>query len=248
MAEAIEALFSAADLEREKLAALKQFAYGLSHEINNPLTNIATRAQMLLAGESDPARRKALETINSQAFRAFEMLADLMLFAHPPALAMSRFDLGEMLREVVQQFAPAARDQRTELILMPGLTCPTEIQADRAQMAAAVGALIRNGLEALRTGGAVEVLAAEYDSEDGHSGWDVSVRDNGPGITPEIRRHLFDPFFSGREAGRGLGLGLCKVWRVAEMHRGEVIVSSELGRGSDLTLRIPQPENPRRAD
>src|SRR6266576_2527019 len=73
-------------VEAAKLQALYNFAYGLSHEINNPLANIATRAQTLLADEKDPDRRRKLATIVQQAFRAHEMIADLMLFARPPAL------------------------------------------------------------------------------------------------------------------------------------------------------------------
>jgi len=227
-------------LEREKLAALKQFAYGLSHEINNPLTNIATRAQMLLAGETDPARRKSLETINAQAFRAFEMIADLMLFAHPPALVLAPFDLPELLSEVILQFRPSSKEQRTELSVSIASEFPATVTADRAQIASAVGALVKNALEALRTGGQVSVTVSGD-----KAGFALTVGDNGPGITPEVRRHLFDPFFSGREAGRGLGLGLCKAWRVAELHGGEIVVESEPGQGSRFTLRIPHNrENP----
>jgi signal transduction histidine kinase len=234
-------LFTAADLEREKLAALKQFAYGLSHEINNPLTNIAAQAQMLLAGETDPARRKSLETINAQAFRAFEMIADLMLFAHPPAPSLSTFPVSELLQEVVQQFLPMANEQRTKLLLKALEQRMLQITADRAQLAAALGALTKNALEAVRTSGEVSVSATM-----GINGGTIAfeVRDNGPGITPEVRRHLFDPFYSGREAGRGLGLGLCKVWRIAELHGGEIVVESQPGQGARFELRIPhQPEH-----
>jgi signal transduction histidine kinase len=226
--------FTAADLEREKLASLRQFAYGLSHEINNPLTNIATRAQMLLAGEQDPERRKALETINAQAFRAFEMIADLMLFAHPPALQRSKFDIRELLHELIEQHRPAAQAQLTELVLAEVPDRLPLLDADRTQLAAALSAILKNALEALRTGGAVELAAAACPT-----GVEFRVTDNGPGITPEIRRHLFDPFFSGREAGRGLGLGLSKAWRIAELHGGEIVVESEPGRGATFLLCIP---------
>jgi signal transduction histidine kinase len=236
-------------LEREKLAALKQFAYGLSHEINNPLTNIATRAQMLLAGETDPTRRKSLETINAQAFRAFEMIADLMLFAHPPALSLTQFNLRELLEDLIRQYLPSAREQQTELSLVPSVDRSIDVTADRAQIAAAIGALVKNSLEALRTGGEVSLSVSGSERNDGGTGFGVTVCDNGPGISPEIRRHLFDPFFSGREAGRGLGLGLSKAWRIAELHGGEIIVDSEPGQGSRFTVRIPHnPENPPVAD
>lgn len=229
--------YSAADLEREKLASLRQFAYGLSHEINNPLTNIATRAQMLLAGEQDPDRRKALETINAQAFRAFEMLADLMLFAHPPAPQRTKFDVAELLRELVQQHQPAARAQQTNLTLAELPAELPALSADRTQLASALAAILKNALEAVRTGGVIS-LAVEVNS----AALEFCVTDNGPGITPEVRRHLFDPFFSGREAGRGLGLGLCKAWRIAELHGGEIHVVSEPGQGATFRLRVPTGE------
>ncbi|QDU31747.1 Sporulation kinase A [Anatilimnocola aggregata] len=234
-----ELLYTPQDLEREKLAALKQFAYGLSHEINNPLTNIATRAQMLLVDEHDPARRKALATINAQAFRAFEMLADLMLFAHPPALVPTTFSLCELLSQLNDEQAAIAEAQRTDLQFAELPSDVDSITADRTQLAAALSALIKNALEALKTGGEILVTAASYQTTD-QQGIELVVADNGPGITPEVRRHLFDPFFSGREAGRGLGLGLSKAYRIAEMHGGQLTVDSQPSHGARFALRLPQ--------
>lgn len=232
-----EPIFTGADLEREKLASLKQFAYGLSHEINNPLTNISMRAQSLLAGEKDPDRRRALETINAQAFRAFEMLADLMLFAHPPAPSKTTFAIDELLNELLQQFTPAAEQQHTTLVLAALPADLPQLSADRTQIAAALAALLKNALEALRTSGEIRLNVRVDNGPPAMIVFEVA--DNGPGITAEIRRHLFDPFFSGREAGRGLGLGLCKVWRIAELHGGTIEVESEPGRGAKFTLRLP---------
>src|SRR5262249_22815337 len=83
-------------LQTEELESLKELAYGAGHEINNPLANISARAQTLLAGESDPQRRRMLAAINSQAFRAHEMIADMMLFARPPRPKRERFDMAEL--------------------------------------------------------------------------------------------------------------------------------------------------------
>ena len=88
---------------KRKLLAMKELAYGASHEINNPLANISSRAQLLLRDEVDPERRRSLATINSQAFRAHEMIADMMLFAKPPALQMATINFAEYLRELVEQ-------------------------------------------------------------------------------------------------------------------------------------------------
>jgi len=232
--------FSAKDLEREKLAALKQFAYGLSHEINNPLTNIATRAQMLLVDEKDPDRRKALTTINAQAFRAFEMLADLMLFAHPPAPVISTFDLRELLQRLLAEHSAAAEQQKTSLQLASIPAEITTITGDRTQLAVAIAAMLKNALEAVKTSGEIRLSVLKTQLTGDRAATEFSVADNGPGITPEVRRHLFDPFFSGREAGRGLGLGLSKAYRIAEMHGGELRVQSQLGQGATFSLLIPQ--------
>src|SRR6476620_3118811 len=102
----------AAAVECAKLQALYHFAYGLSHEINNPLANIATRAQTLLVDEQDADRRRKLATIVQQAFRAHEMIADLMLFARPPALRPEAVDLAKLADTVVAEMQEQAREQQ----------------------------------------------------------------------------------------------------------------------------------------
>src|SRR5918994_140021 len=92
-----------AAVEAAKLQALYNFSYGLSHEINNPLANITTRAQTLLVDEKNPERRRKLATIVQQAFRAHEMIADLMLFARPPAIRPESVDLASLADTVVAE-------------------------------------------------------------------------------------------------------------------------------------------------
>ena len=96
-------------LEHAKLQSLGELAYGASHEINNPLANISTRAQAMLAQEADPEKRRMLAIINSQAFRANEMIADMMLFARPPALVRQRVDLVALVDTVIAELQDDAR-------------------------------------------------------------------------------------------------------------------------------------------
>jgi len=220
-------------LLRQKLAALRELAYGLSHEINNPLANIAARAQTLLKDESDPARRKMLATINTQAFRAFEMIADLMLFAKPPALSLKRVDAFDLAAAVACELFAEAKEQGTALFCR-GLLQPLEFEVDLVQLSVALRAVVRNSLEALRSGGRVDLSVGATEGS-----IFFRVTDNGPGLTDQARRHMFDPFYSGREAGRGLGLGLSKCWRVVELHGGRMEVASELGKGASVSLHIP---------
>jgi signal transduction histidine kinase len=224
-------------LEHEKLEALKELAYGASHEINNPLANIAARAQTLLEEESDPERRRKLTAIHRQAMRAHEMISDLMLFARPPKLKPIPCELQPLVRGVVDRLGKLAKETETELVFESAGES-IELLADETQLAVAIHALIVNSLEAVGSGGHVSVAAGIVKLAE--RAWaEVVVRDDGPGIPPEIRQHLFDPFFSGREAGRGLGFGLSKCWRVVTDHGGEVLVRQSTGGGAEISLRLP---------
>ena len=224
-------------LEAAKLAALKELAYGAGHEINNPLANIAARAQTLMRDEADPERRRKLAAIHRQAMRAHEMIADLMLFARPPQLHPEPCELGELAGQVVDEFAELAAERQIRLELgddgRPVVAC-----ADRTQLGAALAAVVENALEAVAIGGHVEVVAQQASADDVH--WaQLVVRDDGPGVSDDVRAHIFDPFFSGREAGRGLGFGLSKCWRIVTDHGGQVAFSSAAGGGCEVTIMLP---------
>ena len=97
-------------------------------------------------------------------------------------------------------------------------------------------------MEALVTGGRVVISTVESSPLDDTV--QIAVSDHGPGISAETRRHLFDPFFSGREAGRGLGFGLSKCWRIVTLHGGRIDVESEPGCGARFTISIPKRQLP----
>lgn len=224
----------AAAVEAAKREALYQFAYGLSHEINNPLANIASRAQTLLIDERDPERRRKLATINQQAFRAHEMIADLMLYARPPEPTLAAVDLAQIAGQIAAEMQPLAVEQGTTLVREAG-EGSLAVEADATQLGVALRALVQNALEALRVGGRVQIgVRAEPTFAV------LSVADSGPGIPAEHLPHLFDPFFSGREAGRGLGLGLCKAWRIVELHGGSIDVERPPAGGAIFSIRLPR--------
>jgi signal transduction histidine kinase len=222
------------ELRRAKLDAMKELAYGASHEINNPLANIALRAQTMLKREDDADKRKALEAMHRAAMRAHEMISDLMLFARPPQLMKAPVDLGAVAKEVVAELAPRAESTET-LLLVATASSPIIANADATQMAVAFRAVIDNSLDALGQGGEVRV-AVDVKGSDAV----IRIIDNGPGVPAEIQPHAFDPFFSGREAGRGLGFGLSKCWRIVTDHGGAVRLDSEPGQGVTVTITLPK--------
>lgn len=225
--------FNAA-VERTKLRALYEFAYGAGHEINNPLANISARAQALLRDEKLDDRRQKLAAIVTQAQRAHEMIADLMLFAKPPKLQPSEIELVAWLRKITaDQQAAALTAGIAWQMKLPERVCP--LMADPTALANAIRAVITNAIEAQGQGGAITVTLHNSDP----AKYQLSIRDLGPGMDDATRERIFDPFYSGREAGRGLGFGLCKAWRIMDLHRGRIEVASTPGQGSTFTLHLP---------
>jgi signal transduction histidine kinase len=220
-------------LEKEKLAAMAEFAAGAGHEINNPLAIIAGRAQLSLREETDPERRRELALINAQVKRAYEMIADMRLFARPPRPELKAVELASLLDSLVAEWAAAAAEQQISLT-RSGEKGPLEIEADPVQLQVAVGALVKNAFEAITGGGNVGICLCRLDDSA-----EIVVSDNGPGILPEHRPHIFDPFYSSRQAGRGLGLGLSKCWRIVGLHHGRLEVHSEPGHGARFTIALP---------
>lgn len=226
-------------VDAAKLAALKELAYGASHEINNPLANIAARAQTLLRDEADPERRRALEAIHQQALRAHEMIADLMLFARPPEPQKAPVDLAAAVRQFMQHYRREFHGRR----IVFGLDAPAEpilVEADAAQLDEAVHALLRNAVEAVGVDGRVSVtVTTRRNPRTGDSCATLEIADDGPGLDERTAAHAFDPFFSGREAGRGLGFGLSKCWRIVTAHGGDVRLTSGAAGGATATLELP---------
>lgn len=224
-------------LHHEKLASLKEFSYGASHELNNPLFNISSRAQLLLKDEPHPERQQKLATIVSHALRASEMIKQVALFAHPPRPELSTTDVARVVQEVVKELQPFADERRSKLLVNAAQGSVT-ITADPNQLAVALRAICQNALiafERAATAGTVTVTVAEAGD-----GVQIAVADDGPGLDERSRRHLFDPFFSGYESGRGLGFGLSKCWQIVQAHHGAIDVNSEPGSGTTFTICLPR--------
>lgn len=228
-------------LEEEKLASLKQLAYGASHEVNNPLANISTRAQTLLQDETHPERRQKLAAIVAQAFRAHDMISNMMLFAHPPEIEMCRFELREWLSEQLPslQAIGAAQGTRIEEEVAENEPSDLFVDGDPHQLGILLQSLVRNACEALGTGGTVSLTASADHSNSAMSSWTIKVADDGPGMSEENRRHCFDPFYSGREAGRGLGFGLSKAWTITKLHQGSIEVYPNEPQGMVFHVTLP---------
>ena len=223
-------------LQQAKLAALAEFAAGAGHEINNPLGSILIASERLLRDETDPERRRLLATIGGQALRIRDMIGDLMLFANPPAPEPADLDLAEQLRSVAARFEETYRARGIQLRLTATSAVP--ICADHVQLAVVISELLRNAVDAVQDGGLISITTRAHKDAEGE--WALfTVTDNGRGLNETERTHLFDPFFSGRQAGRGLGFGLSKAWRIVMQHGGKISVETPEHGGAMFTVLWP---------
>ena len=230
----------------EQLASVGFLAAGVSHEINNPLASIALcseslegRLQDLLEG-ADPERieelqvaRNYLQMIQREAFRCKQITEKLLDFARRGDTQRHAADLRELAEGVIEMVQHLGQYQDKNIELLPG---PPAIAAVNAQeIKQVVLNLITNGLESLDVGGTVRV-AIERDATSAR----IVISDDGCGMTEEVRKHLFEPFFTRRRSGQGTGLGLSITHRIVEEHRGHIDATSEgPGRGSRFVVSLP---------
>lgn len=245
MKMAIKNCESTDDFERqlliEKMAAMKGLAYGASHEINNPLANIATRAQTMLVDETHAEKRHKLSVIYQQAMRAHEMISDMMLFAHPPALKIENVSLRLLMSKFLKQCEASFDLQHVDVrvVLAVGVD---RVSVDPTQLLVALACLVKNSAEAIAakpsgetaSSSLIEVKIAVVDGQ-----LEIGVTDDGVGVDPALAKHIFDPFYSSREAGRGLGFGLAKVWRIVELHGGVIQLDNRREPGTRFVCKLP---------
>ena len=224
-------------LEAAKLESLAEFAAGAGHEINNPVSTIAGRAQLLLGGESDAERRHALEIIGSQALRIRDMIGDVMLFARPPVPRPERLDLLALVQQAADSQAELQAQRNAQI--KHQIPADKALWGDRTQVLVVLSSLLRNSLEAADRPGITINVSVRNVVHDRRQWSVVTVQDDGPGISAEVREHLFDPFYSGRPAGRGLGFGLSKCWRIAQLHGGQIRVVEAAKSGTAIEVWWP---------
>jgi signal transduction histidine kinase len=234
-------------LRDAKLAALAEFAAGASHEINNPLAVISGQSQYLLHREIEEDFRPALESIVRQTQRIHAILTELMQFARPPQLKRRPIILGEAIHAAVESFRATANAAGVKLDCI-GIPTTIWVDADPRHLQTAIGCLVRNAIEAatpkkLHSSNEERGIGwVRVGVEHSRQGVELIVEDSGTAPTTAQREHLFDPFYSGRSAGRGRGLGLPTAWRLAREHGGDVRHVPIMGGPTRFVLSLPLPD------
>lgn len=223
-------------LRAEALAEVGQLAAGMAHELRNPLTAIKMLAQTNREeAESRGLPTEDLNVIEQEILRMEGRLNVFIDFARPPKPERRRIDLASVVVETLALIGGRARKQRVELKFEPPAS-PVVVQADGEQVRQLLVNLALNALDVMPRGGVLEIELREP----GEHHVELAVLDTGPGIAPRHLPRLYEPFFTSKETG--LGLGLVVSQRIARSHGGNLRAANRPSGGACFVLRLPTTE------
>jgi two-component system, cell cycle sensor histidine kinase and response regulator CckA len=235
--------------QAHKMEAIGQMAAGVAHDFNTLLTVILGYCELLLADEDeDNTRQLAIAEIQKAGESAARLTRQLLAFSRKQIIEPTVLDVNAivssmqaMLRRLIGE------DVSVALVLRPRLA---PVTADRGQIEQIIMNLAMNARDAMPRGGA---LSIETDNVEVHENRPatphalsagryvtLTVTDTGTGMTPHVLNRLFEPFFTTKELGKGTGLGLATVYRIVESTGGTIDVSSEVGKGTSITVYFPK--------
>jgi PAS domain S-box-containing protein len=219
-------------LESRRVDALGQMASAVAHQIRSPL-NAMVLHLAVLRERADGEAQRHLDVLEQEVRRLDEVIQGFLRLARPERVELQPVRLDAVVREVLERWAPRAE--------AGGVRLEPAIDADLPPVAAnpellkeALSNIMANAVDAMPEGGNLRVALVHRAG----GGVVVSVRDSGGGIRPDVLPRVFDPYFTTKEKGTGIGLALVR--RIAELHGGEVGVDSAVGRGTTVTVTLPE--------
>ncbi|MBI5482737.1 MAG: PAS domain-containing protein [Deltaproteobacteria bacterium] len=217
----------------ERMAAVGQLAATMAHEIRNPLASISGSIELLRGGARDEEDRKLMAIVLREVARLNRLIGELLDFARPRQPTRSRLDLGAPVRDALAVFGHERREELTVEVETEG---PVWVEADATQAQQLVWNLLKNASEAMPSGGLIRVtLSVERGGAAATAV--LRVTDHGKGVPPDLRERIFEPFFSTKTHGTGLGLAM--VQRIVQDHGGTVEVVGDGAEGATFEVRLP---------
>lgn len=230
-------------MQAEKMSSIGMLAAGVAHEINNPLTSVAGYAEALLRRfRSEPELtedprltdfKKYLEVIIRESYRCKGIIDSLLTFSRKSDGSVGVVSINRIIQEVLELVRHKSRFEKIEILefLQQDLA---PIRGDAAGLRQVFMNLTMNALQSIEGAGLVEISTFEQDGM-----ITASICDTGCGISPVLLDQIWDPFFTTKEVGKGLGLGLAVTYNIIKKHGGEIQVESKEGKGSKFTVRLP---------
>ena len=231
----------------QRLEALGQLTGGVAHDFNNLLTVIRASVDLLRRPDLPEERRlRYIDAISDTVSRATKLTAQLLAFARRQTLKPEVFDVGQSVQTLSEMIGTLTGSPIEIVTRLPNEPC--FINADASQFETALINIAVNARDAMGGEGRLTVAVRAVDDLPGAAPHPesplgyvaVSVNDTGVGIPQELLGRIFEPFFTTKEGGQGTGLGLSQVFGFAKQSGGEVVVASEVGKGSTFTLYLPR--------
>jgi len=223
-------------LHQEKMAAFGLLAAGIAHEVGNPLTSISSLVQLLQKCDADDYTREKLSLVNGQLHRIQTTLRELVNFSRPASNRQARVDLRDILQEALNiakyYTGPGGRSGKRRTIEVHLADDLPPLWGVRDQLVQVFLNLILNAVDATARGGRIDIRA-----ERGADAVVVTVHDDGPGVAPEHAPRLFQPYFTTKKYGTGLGLFVTR--KLLADHEGTVECTSAPGRGTAFRVCLP---------
>jgi len=219
----------------ERLAALGQLTAGLAHELRNPMSTMKTSAELLsrTVGEENPIAREMAGYIKEEVDRTNSLITRFLDFARPQHLKMEKGDLAAMLDHAVEQFEREKSAAAASVTVFKNYSPDIPpIAFDAELMERVIYNLVMNAAQASPPGGIVTVKTRCVEDQ-----VEIAVIDRGTGIDPANRESIFNPFFTTKSAGVGLGLAI--VSKIVDEHGGRITVESTPGEGSVFLVFLP---------
>jgi two-component system NtrC family sensor kinase len=221
--------------QSERLASLGMLAAGVAHEINNPLGGILALTALALedVGPDHPHRHN-LEVVVRQTERCRDIVRGLLEFSRQSDATMEELDINAVLQQTLGLVSKQSAFFNVEIVQEPGTDLP-RVNADRQQIQQVVLNLLLNAVQAMGERGTITIVTRKSAAGD----VEILIRDTGCGIPRDVIDRIFDPFFTTKSGGQGTGLGLAIVYGIITRHRGSIGVTSEVGKGTTFTIRLP---------
>ena len=222
--------------QAEKLAAIGEMLSGVAHELNNPLTTIIGFSELLQDADVPDQVRADLQRIYRQAKHSSRIVQSLLTFARQSRLQVAEVDINALLTSTLEFMRPQLKSCKVRVTLDLDPHLPRTL-ADAGQLQQVFLNLFSNALQAMSEahgGGNLHVSSQSTPTD-----IRLAVRDDGPGIPPELLRRVFDPFFTTKEVGQGTGLGLSICYGIVREHGGRIWAESEAGQGATFYVELP---------
>jgi signal transduction histidine kinase len=219
-------------VQSERLAAVGQLSAGIAHEIRNPLTSMKMTIQLLKRKLNDETVKESLHVVLDEINRLEIIVNGILDFARPMELTLEKANIANVIDEVLKLMKPNLTHKKIEIIEEIESQSISETMIDINKMKQVFMNIILNSIQAMPNGGDLKVHY-EQDNE----AIKIEISDSGEGMSKDISDRVFEPFFSAKSGGTGLGLTNAK--RIIELHKGEVFIDSIKDKGTKVTLILP---------